>query len=155
MMYDYWLGVGTPFFNRIYAHFCLSLPRLALEDRRLQKLMFRRYYPKVAAIPGTYGPLPLILSKGHLVKAGIASLFPKAMRRGPLRQFAPIPNTFEADCVKKNGRTALWPVYEAWDQLTEWFDMDEIHRTLEQALAGEPRAHVKYMPLQAVAYRLL
>ena len=155
IMYDYWRGVITPFHNREYARFCLSLPLLALERRRLQAEMFRRYYPKLATIPGTYGALPLTLSRGYIFKRGLAELLPRAFRWGPLREFSPAPNTLDMDCVRASGQAAFWPIYEAWERLAEWFDMSEVTAVQEPAVSGEPRAISKLAALQPLAYRVL
>jgi hypothetical protein len=53
---DYWRGVANPFMNRDYARFCLSIPRMALDYRLLLSGVFRRYYGRLAVIPGTYAP---------------------------------------------------------------------------------------------------
>jgi len=155
MMYDYWRGVATPYMNQEYARFCLSLPRLALEDRRLEKEMMRKYYPRLAEIPGTYGSLPIKLSKRYLFKRGIASLLPKVLLFGPLREFNPVPNTLEADCVRAKGTSALWPICEARERLDNWFRTEKIDAMRRAALAGDASAHMKHFPIQTIAFRLL
>ena len=154
-MYDYWKGVCTPYMDREYARFCLSLPRLALERRRLQVEMLKRYYPKVSVIGTTANADPPTRTKRHLLKAFVGRRLLGPLAAGPFREFKPTPNTLEADCVKATGRAALWPIYDAWDQLAEWFNMDILQQVLDSALAGDPDAHMKYEPIQAIAYRLL
>ena len=155
MMYDYWRGVGTPFHNKDYTKFCLSLPRLALENRYLQKEMFRRFYPHMARIPGTYAPKPFVLTGHYLLKRRIARYLPKPLRRGPLREFNPLPNTLDSDCLKASGRSALWPIYEAWDRLSEWIDMNMVSQAIEAAQQGNLQAVNKLEAVQTLAYRLL
>ena len=154
-MYDYWRGVATPFHNRDYARFCLSLPLLALEGRRLQKEMFRRYYRKLAEIPGTYGALPLALSRRYIFKRGVAELLPRALRRGPLREFNPAPETTDQNCVRTSGRMALWPVYEAWTHLGHWLDLSQVLAAHNRAARGDLKAMRKLQAVQTLAYRLL
>jgi len=155
MMYDYYTGVGTPYVNRQLVALALSLPRLALERRRLQARMLCRYYPKMAQIGRTYATRPYMETGRYLLRSKLAGKLPRWLRRGPLREFAPTPNTLGGDCAKATGRAALWPIYDAWDRLVERFDADELNRILERSLAGDPEAHMKHMPIQTIAYRLL
>ena len=154
-MYDYWRGVGTPFFNVDYARFCLSLPRLALEDRRLQRELFQRFYPKLAAIPGTYSYEPFLLTGRYILKRGVVKYIPKPFLMGPFREFNPLPNTLDTDCLKAGGEAALWPIGEAWDQLSEWLNMDIVRQTMDFAVDGDLPAVNRLEALQALAYRLL
>lgn len=155
MMYDYFSGVGTPYLNRQLARFALSLPRLAMERRRLQAAMVCRYYPKMAQIGGTHTVRPYMETGRFLVKTNLATRLPRWLMRGPLREFATTPNTLEGDCLKATGRASLWPIYDAWDSLAERFDTNELNRLLKKALAGDPDAHMKHLPIQTIAYRML
>ena len=153
MMYDYWRGVGTPFFNREYARFCLSLPRLALEDRVLQKEMLRRYYPKMAAIGSTFGG-PLIQTKSYLVKGAIAWALPRFMRKGPLQEFAPTGNTIQINALRASGEEVLWPLNlnHVRRSLYDWFKQDVLEQTYRQAAAGDETAYNRLRPIQAIAW---
>ncbi len=71
---DYWRGVANPFMSRAYARFCLSIPRMALDDRRLLSGVFRRYYGRLAVIPGTYAADPFILTGKYLLLRKIAGM---------------------------------------------------------------------------------
>ena len=155
MMYDYWRGVATPFHNREYARFCLSLPLLALENRRLQGEMLRRYYRDLAVIPGTYGALPFVLSRRYIFKRGVAELLPRTLRRGPLREFNPASETMGQDCVRASGQVALWPIYEAWERLADWLEMTRVLAAHNAAAHGDLKAMRKLQAVQTVAYRLL
>ncbi|MGB3905828.1 MAG: asparagine synthase-related protein, partial [Anaerolineae bacterium] len=139
-MYDHWRGVATPFLNRDYARFCLSLPLLALEGRRLQAEMFRRYYRELAQIPGTYGALPLALSKRYIFKRGVAELLPKSLRRGPLREFNPRSETMDQDCVRASGQVALWPIYQACERLADWLEVSQVLAAHRAAAGGDLKA---------------
>ena len=154
-MYDYWRGVATPFCNRDYARFCLSLPLLALEGRRLQKEMFRRYYRELAEIPGTYGALPLALSRRYVLKRGVAELLPRTLRRGPLREFSPGSETMDQDCVRASGQIALWPIYKAKERLADWLEMTRVLAAHNAAAHGDLQAMRKLQAVQTLAYRLL
>lgn len=153
-MYDYWRGVATPFFNVEYARFCLSLPLLALEDRRLQREMLRSFYPKLASIPGTYAPRPLTLTGRYLLKLGIARCLPKALCFGPLREFNPTPNTLEPDCMRAARELSLWPIYEVWERLSEWLNMNMVRDAITAATRGDLQAVNKLEAVQTLAYRL-
>lgn len=155
-MYDYWRGVGTPFFNREYASFCMSLPRIALENRCLQKEMFRRYFPDMAAIGGTYAHGETMrMTARYAARRALAWRLPRLFRIGPLREFNPTHNTLESDCIRATKHEAAWPIFEAKQKLDEWIDMDAVNKTYKAAMGGDNRAVCKLMSVQAVAYRLL
>ncbi|MCK7501742.1 MAG: hypothetical protein MZW92_75910 [Comamonadaceae bacterium] len=88
--------------NRAYARFCMSLPRLALDNRQLLSGVFRRYYGSLAVIPGTYSADPFILTGKYLLLRKIAGMVLPAFHRGPLRvgletsSFAWISNPIQA-----------------------------------------------------------
>ena len=48
--------------SRDYARFCLSIPRMALDNRQLLSGIFRRYHGRLAVIPGTYAQEPFIFT---------------------------------------------------------------------------------------------
>ena len=79
---DYWRGVANPFMNRTYARFCLSLPLAALDGRQLQEDVYRRYYGRLAVIPGTYARDPLILTGRYLLLRRIAEFLPTLLSLG-------------------------------------------------------------------------
>jgi hypothetical protein len=153
MMYDYWRGVGTPLMSRDLARFCLSLPRTALDGRRLQVDMFRRYHPTVAAIPSTHGNQPIEMRTSWSLKRWLAWHLPPALRRGPLREFNPLGNTAAHDCLHAHGRQSLWPLNQTCENLDQWFDTATLQRMIEAALTGNSGTS-KCVPIQTVAYRL-
>lgn len=155
MMYDYWKGVSTPFVDRELARFTLSLPRLALEGRRLQVEMFKKHLPKVAGLPVTFLGMPFKLSKNYLVRRGLGEVLPKPFRRGPLREFNPSRNTLEQDSIRSGGKSALWPIYEAGNRLDRWIDMGRVTSAHNAAVAGDLQAVNRLEAVQALALRLL
>ncbi|HWS87101.1 MAG TPA: asparagine synthase C-terminal domain-containing protein [Pyrinomonadaceae bacterium] len=152
MMYDYWKGVGTPFMNRSLAQFCLSLPRCALDNRRLQKEMLRRYYPSMALIGGTFGE---VIQKGgkYLVKQRVALKLPTQLRRGPFQEFSPDigSNTIQTDALQAHGEDSLWPVNEVRQRMSDWFNMDVLEQTYDRAASGDEAAYLRLRPIQAIA----
>jgi hypothetical protein len=139
--------------NRDYARFCLSLPRLALEGRRLQKEMLKQYYPRVAKIRGTFHGTPLILSKRFLARRLASDLLPRMFKRGPLREFAPTQPTCDFDCMKATGWKAMYPLSPALtDQ--EIFDNSVVLDTARRAMNYSVADLVKVRELQTVIYRL-
>lgn len=154
---DYWRGVADPFLNRDYARFALSLPRVALEDRRLLADVFRRYYGRLAVIPGTYAREPFILTGKYLVKRRIVEHLPPPLHHGPFAGFDDVPLRMDVDCVQASGKDALWPLFDAWDKLSEWLDAE----LLEQAYQAIMRSNEDIRPLrklqsaQTLAYRLV
>jgi asparagine synthase (glutamine-hydrolysing) len=155
MMYDYWCGVATPFLNRACGRFALSLPRAALDGRRLQADMLRRFYPDMARIPGTYAQWPHIPTLRYMLKYRLATCLPRTWRRGPFRMFNPAPNTADQRCIGCDGDAALWPLREAWGAMGEYFDMSVVEETICEAAAGSLAAVCKIEALQPIAYRLL
>jgi hypothetical protein len=154
---SYWRGIATPFLNRNYARFCMSLPRAVHENRRLLGDVFRRYYGRLAVVPGTYASQPYILTGRYLLKHRIVERLPVHLHRGPFAGFDDVPLRMDIDCIQTTGKDALWPLFDAWDQLSEWLDVT----LLEQAYQAVMRSKDDIRPLrklqsaQTLAYRLL
>ncbi|MBU0638086.1 MAG: hypothetical protein KKB50_04415 [Planctomycetes bacterium] len=155
MMYDYWRGVATPFFDRQYARFCFSLPEEALAGRKLQMDMIRRHYPALAAIGGTHRRTPLRPPLSWRLRAALEWRLPAALRVGPLREFNPTPNTLHPDCIRAAGEAAVWPIPEARAQLGEWFNLELIDEAIENAQRGDWTAVNRLEAVQTVALRVL
>lgn len=152
----YWQGVATPYMDRAYARFCLSLPRAVLEERRLQADVFRRYYPKMAAIPGTYGGNPYILKGDYVLKRRVARTIPKPFRRGPIKTYAvnSNPRSWDQECLLANSYAALQPIREVREQLSDWLDINIIDNTYEAAIKGDRKALMKLKAVQPFALGL-
>lgn len=155
MMYDYWKGVGTPFVDRRMARFTLSLPRLALEGRRLQTEMFRRHLPSVAGLPVSFLGMPFKLTRSYLMRRGVAEALPRPLRRGPLREFDPLRNTLDQDAIRAGGKAALWPIYDVWERLDRWIDTAAVAAAHRDAEGGDLQAVNRLEAVQALAFRLL
>ena len=154
LMYDYWKGVGTPFVDRELAAFTLSLPRVALEGRRLQALMIRRHFPAVATVPDTHHLGPIASSRAHLARAALAAVVPRGLRRGPLREFNPVANTQDQDAARAGGTAAVWPLFESLEALREHVDVDMVLAEHRAALAGDLTSITRIEAIQALAFRL-
>ncbi|HXF85236.1 MAG TPA: asparagine synthase-related protein [Anaerolineales bacterium] len=154
---DYWRGVATPFLNRAYARFCLSIPRAALDDRRLLSDVFRRYYGKLAVISGTYAPDPLILTGRYLILRRIAGILAPAFHRGPLKGFGNVQLRMDIESVQHSGWKALWPLFEARDQLSNWLDFNQLERDFQTIMISKEdiRPLRRLQSAQTLAYRLL
>lgn len=154
---NYWQGIAVPFLNRSYARFCFSLPRVALDGRRLLGDVYRRYYGKLAVIPGTYGNEPFIRTGRYLMKRHIANLLPIYLQVGPFRGFRDVQLRMDVDSLHANGFKALWPIREAWDRLSEWVDVSQIESTFQAAMSQREdiRPLRKLQSVQTLAYRLL
>ncbi len=154
---DYWRGVGTPFLSRQYARFCLSLPRPALEGRRLLADVYRRHYARVATIPGTYGDEPFIRTGRYLLMKRLARALPAGLRLGPLRGFRNGQPRMDMEAVQAHGWDALWPLQEARSQLAEWMDVSKLDAAYAAVMADsrDIRPLRKLQSVQAFAYRLL
>lgn len=153
---DYWSGIATPFLNREYALFCANLPRAALDDRRLQIDMMKRYYSKVMTIPGSYAAEPAIVTSSYLLKRKLSNRLPGKIG---LRLFPEIfrARNYRADiaAVQKHRQAALWPIPEARDRLGEWMRLEQVDQMVQNALGGDIRALRKLQTIQPLAYRLM
>jgi len=154
---DYWRGTASPFLNRAYARFCMSLPRIAKDQRQLLGDVYRRHYGRLATIPGTYGPEPFIRTGRYLLKRRIARLLPASLRSGPFGGFDEIPLRMDMDCLQASGLESLWPINEARDRLAQWLDVRQLDAVYQAAMASKAdiRPLKKLQSVQALAYRLL
>ncbi len=153
---DYWRGVGTPFLNRAYAQFCMSLPRSVLDNRCLLGDMFRRHYGLLATIPGTYANEPHILTGRYLLKRRIAKILPRLLRRGPFSGTEMVPLRMDMHSARATGQASFWPVYQVRDQLEEWLDVAQLDLAYQQLMADtrDVRPLRKFQTVQALALRL-
>jgi hypothetical protein len=154
---DHWRGVATPFLNRAYARFCLSLPRLALDNRQLLSGVFRRYYGRLAVIPGTYAQEPHILTGKYLILRKIAGALVPAFHRGPLRGFGNVQLRMDIHSVQATGRKALWPLFENLDRLSIWVNVDVLERDFQTIMRSQEdiRPLRRLQSVQTLAYRLM
>lgn len=154
---DYWRGGATPFLNRAYARFCMSLPRAALDHRRLLGDVYRRYYGLLATIPGTYANEPFIPTGRYLLKRRLARILPTSLQLGPLLGFNDAPLRMDVDCVQATGRASLWPLYEVRDRLAEWLDVSQLDAAYQAVMSSRDdiRPLRKLQSVQTLAYRLL
>jgi hypothetical protein len=153
-LYDAWCGVSVPFVDRELAAYTLSLPRAALDDRRLQLDAFRRALPALATIPGTWAVEPVAPSGRFYLKRTLADILSPRWHRGPLAEFAPGLNTAEQDAMAATGAAAVWPVHEVWDELGEWVDLDRVAEAERAARGGDLEAVNKVEAVQALAWAL-
>jgi hypothetical protein len=154
---DYWRGVATPFINRAYARFCLSIPRVALDNRRLLSDVFRRYYGRLAVIPGTYAPDPYILTGRYLIKKRIAKFLHPNFHHGPLKGFGDVQLRMDIASIQTHGKKALWPLFEISEQLSNWIDINRLEQDFQTLLQTKENVLPlrRLQSVQPLAYRLL
>jgi hypothetical protein len=154
---DYWRGVANPFMSRAYARFCLSIPRMALDDRRLLSGVFRRYYGRLAVIPGTYAQEPFILTGKYLILRKIAGIMLPALHRGPLKGFGNVQLRMDIESVQATGKGALWPLFDVLDKLAGWVDVRHLEQDYETIMHSQKdiRPLRRLQSVQTLAYRLL
>lgn len=154
---DYWRGVATPFMNRAYARFCMSLPRVALDNRRLLRDVYRRHYGRLAVIPGTYANEPMILTGRYMLNRRIAKRLPKFLRHGPFAGYENIQLRMDIESIQAVGRDALWPLFDTWDQLSEWLDVDQLEGDYQTIMKSKEdiRPLKRLQAAQTLAYRLI
>ncbi len=150
-------GVAAPFIDRMYARFCMSLPRAVLADRLLQKAVYRRYYGKLAIIPGSYASEPIILTGSYLLNRRITRLLPIQLHLGVFKGFNDAQLRMDTDSIRESGRAALWPIDEVKDSLSEWIDFTQIDQAYQSVLSNREdiRPLRKLQSIQTFAYRLL
>jgi hypothetical protein len=156
MLSDYYRGVATPYINREYARFCLSLPRVALDERRLQIDMMRRYYARVMTIGGTYAIEPAVLTGRYLLKHRLANLMPPALVPRLLPAIARVKKgRADVKCLRACGEDALWPIPETRTRLSEWVHLEAVDQAYVDALGGDKKSVHKLQAVQTFAFRLL
>ena len=153
---DYWRGVANPFMNRAYARFCLSIPRMALDNRLLLSGVFRRYYGRLAVIPGTYAKDPFVLTGKYLIKRRMAEVLPPSLHRGPLRGFGNVQLRMDIESVQHSGRNALWPLFDVREKLSDWLDFSQLERDFQTVMTSKEdiRPLRRLQSAQTLAYRL-
>jgi hypothetical protein len=154
---SYWRGVANPFMNRAYARFCMSLPRAALDHRRLISDVYRRYYGRLAVIPGTYHKEPFILTGRYLLIQRIARRLPGFLRRRLFAGFEDVPLRMDIHSIQAVGREALWSLFEARKQIEEWLDFAQVERDFQTVMTSSEdiRPLRRLQSVQTLAYRLL
>jgi hypothetical protein len=153
---SYWRGVATPFLNRAYARFCMSLPRAVHENRRLLADVFRRYYGRLAVIPGTYADQPFILTGKYLLKHRIVEHLPPALHHGPFAGFDDVPLRMDIASLQHTGKAALWPLFDNLDKLSAWLNVDQLEVAYQAIMSStkDIRPLRKLQSVQTLAYRL-
>jgi hypothetical protein len=153
---SYWRGVATPFVNRAYARFSMSLPRAVLENRKLLADVFRRYYGKLAAIPGTYASEPFIRTGRYILRHRIVQHLPAPLHHGPFAGFDDIPLRLDIDCIQATGKEALWPLFDSLQELSQWLDVSLLEREYQTVKRSNKdiRPLRRLQSVQTLAYRL-
>jgi hypothetical protein len=155
-MYDYASAVSCPFVDRRLANFALSLPRAALDGRRLQLDVLRRHFRDLAVVGATYQPEPLLVPRAYILRRLLAQRLPERLRLGSLKEFATVENTADSDAIARHGDAALWPLGEAGGVLDDVLaSAAPLARARAAAEAGDVYAVTKLGAVQALAYRLL
>jgi hypothetical protein len=137
--------------------FCLSLPLAALDNRRLLADVFRRYYGRLAVIPGTYAKDPFIITGRYLMLRRVAGLLPARFHWGFLKGFDDIPPRMDTISIQTSGKDALWPLFEAKDRLSQWLDVDQLEKDYQTLMQSKENIFPlrRLQSTQALAYRLI
>ncbi len=133
---DYWRGTATPYINRSYARFCLSLPRAVFDDRKLLGDVFKRYYGKLSVIPGSYAREPYVLTGRYLIKRRAAQMLPPPIRHRIVKGFEHQHVDVNFDSLLSYGKDALWPLFDEWDQVAEWLDIRQVEKDFQAAMTS-------------------
>lgn len=152
-MYSYMKDVYTPYMDREYARFCLSLPQSALEGRWLQKEMLKRCWPKAAKVTGTYSRPPLTEAGWSVAKRLAKRFLPWRAVIKLMRSFGTVPNTMDLDCLKAAGWKSLFPLQENFDG-RGIFNTEKVLNTARRAQNYSQKDYDKIRALQCIAYRM-
>jgi hypothetical protein len=110
----------------------------------------------LAVIPGTYADEPFIRTGRYLVRKRIARRIPSALHRGPFAGFENIPLRMDIDCIQNIGKVALWPMFDHWDKLNAWLNVDQLEAAYQAIMSStkDIRPLRKLQSVQTLAYRL-
>lgn len=154
-MSNFWRGVSTPFVSRECARFSYSLPRAVLDDRMLEQVMLRHYYPKLAAIPGSYNKEPALLTGSYLLKKRISNYLPNSQAGKIFPGIHRTRSAFDVECVKRDKEQSFIPLFGNINLLNEWINTDVIEKTYEEIFSKNSMQAVrKLQSIQTLAYRL-
>lgn len=152
---DYWRGTATPYLDRSYARFCLSLPRAAFDNRRLLGDVFKRYYGKLSVIPGSYAHEPYILTGRYLVKQRVAKTLPTFLRRRLTKGFEHQHVDVNFESLLTHGRSALWPLFDTLDKVADWVDVSQVEQDFQAVMkSGDIKALRRLQAVQTLASQL-
>jgi len=155
MMCDYWRGVSNPYMDRDYARFAFPLPRAGFDDRVLQRAMFRRYYPKLAAIPGTYSHEPALLTGSYLLKKRATRHLPEKISKFVFPGLYRTNPNSDTRCVARDGKDAFYPLFNKLEHIKHWLKVEIIEETYRKIITdNDGKAVRKLQSIQTVAYRL-
>jgi asparagine synthetase B (glutamine-hydrolysing) len=153
-LHDWWSGVGAPFVDRALANFAVSMPRGALDSRRLQAHSLRRAHPALATIPGTWSFEPALGSGRWYLRRTLADILPRRLHRGPLGEFAPPANTVDQEALAATGDAALWPLPASREVLADVVDLEMVDAAERTARAGDLGSMARLEAVQALAWAL-
>ncbi len=152
---DYWRGTASPYLDRSYARFCLSLPRAAFDNRRLLGDVFKRYYGNLSVIPGSYAHEPYILTGRYLVKQRVAKTLPTFLRRRLTKGFEHQHVDVNFESLLTHGRSALWPLFDTLDKVADWVDVSQVEQDFQAVMkSGDIKALRRLQAVQTLASQL-
>jgi hypothetical protein len=154
---DYWRGTATPFLDRDYARFCLSLPRSTFDDRKLLGDVVKRYYGKLAAIPGSYADEPYILSGTYIAQRRVARALPPFLRRKFAAGFEERYVDINFGSIQAHGKDAFWPLFNRSQQVADWIDVEKLEPDFQLVMQSSDNilSLRRLQAMQTLAYRLI
>jgi hypothetical protein len=135
----------------------MSLPRAALDNRRLLGDVYRRYYGRLAVIPGTYANEPMILTGRYLLNRRVAKRLPKSLRHGPFAGYENIQLRMDIESIQASSKASLWPLFETTEQLSNWLDINQLERDYQTLVKSKKdiKPLRRLQSVQTLAYRLI
>lgn len=154
-LYNHWNPSFDPYNNLDLIQFFFSLPDHLRSERTLSKEILKKYYPKLARVPGTFQSdgSPLVSSSSYQWRQRIARRLPNAARIGPFALWKAMQLNPAAQSITHLGKAAFFPLDSMpagnYDSI---FDMNEIHRVVDSALQRPSDAY-KVHRIQPILYR--
>jgi len=144
-MFGWYAEERSPFMDRRYSTFCMSLPSHLKWKRRLQIEMLDRYWPEVAAVEGSYRvERGIVGGQWHRVRYHLAK-----RTRGRLQSC--FGTTWYADLMGDAVVEALGDPgeRELMGREHPLFSASEVRRAVELAASGRHLACTRYLALRA------
>lgn len=150
MMYSYFGLERSPFMDREYARFCMSLPVELLRKRKLQIAMLNEYWPDIGKIGGTFYPKKGLYRKWHSFRYIIANRLPRNLR--PLAGATSV-NKMELDCAIARRWDVAFPITSNLNSI-EPLRAEPILKAVNGAFSGNKDGLLKMIAVQPLVFRL-
>ncbi|MBI5702050.1 MAG: hypothetical protein HZC39_00840 [Chloroflexi bacterium] len=93
----------------------------------------------------------------YLLNQRIARRLPSFLRRTFFTGFENVPLRMDVASLQLSGKPALWPLYDAQEQISQWLDFSQLERDFQTVMTSDEdiRPLRRLQSAQTLAYRLL